>query len=114
MWKLTIEDDEGKQTALPLAHEEYSLGRGETNAIRLTDRNISRTHTVLKKNGQGWFLKDLQSYNGTFVNGVRVVGEQGVHGGDLVQIGDYRLELLDEAVVSTASATNAPVAPPVH
>src|SRR5689334_12855369 len=68
MWKLTIEDDEGKQTALPLAHEEYSLGRGEANAIRLTDRNISRTHSVLKKVGLGWVVKDLQSYNGTFVN----------------------------------------------
>src|SRR5829696_5868755 len=108
MWKLTIEDDEGKQTALPLAHEEYALGRGESNAIRLTDRNISRSHAVLKKNGQGWFLKDLQSYNGTYVNGVRVVGEQVVHSGDLVQIGDYRLELLDEATLANTTA------PPTH
>src|SRR6185503_13528439 len=115
MWKLTIEDDEGKQTALPLAHEEYALGRGEQNAIRLTDRNISRTHALLKKNGQGWFVKDLQSYNGTFVNGVRVVGEQGVHSGDLVQIGDYRLELVDEAAVQpTAVPGAAPAPPPVH
>ena len=44
MWKLTIEDDEGKQTGLPLAHEEYTLGRGESNSIRLTDRNVSRQH----------------------------------------------------------------------
>jgi ABC transport system ATP-binding/permease protein len=116
MWKLTIEDDEGKQTALPLAHEEYALGRGESNAIRLTDRNISRAHAVLKKNGQGWFLKDLQSYNGTYVNGVRVVGEQVVHSGDLVQIGDYRLELQDEAAAQlNAPNANAPThIPPVH
>lgn len=116
MWKLTIEDDEGKQTALPLAHEEYPLGRGESNAIRLTDRNISRSHAVLKKNGQGWFLKDLQSYNGTYVNGVRVVGEQVVHSGDLVQIGDYRLELQDESASQlNAANANAPThIPPIH
>ncbi|MFO0757250.1 MAG: FHA domain-containing protein [Byssovorax sp.] len=119
MWKLTIEDDEGKQTALPLAHEEYGLGRGESNAIRLTDRNISRSHALLKKNGQGWYVKDLQSYNGTFVNGVRVVGEQPLGSGDMVQIGDYRLELLDEAAVApvVAPAPGAPPAPhvpPVH
>jgi pSer/pThr/pTyr-binding forkhead associated (FHA) protein len=116
MWKLTIEDDEGKQTALPLAHEEYALGRGESNAIRLTDRNISRSHAILKQNGQGWFLKDLQSYNGTYVNGVRVVGEQIIQSGDLVQIGDYRLELLDEASSqpSAANATTTANIPPVH
>src|SRR5829696_3220921 len=116
MWKLTIEDDEGKQTALPLAHEEYALGRGESNAIRLTDRNISRSHAILKQNGQGWFLKDLQSYNGTYVNGVRVVGEQIVQSGDLVQIGDYRLELLDEASSqpSAANATTTANISPVH
>ena len=115
MWKLTIEDDEGKQTALPLAHEEYGLGRGESNAIRLTDRNISRTHAILKKTGAAWFLKDLQSYNGTFVNGVRVVGEQALGTGDVVQIGDYRLELIDDATLPVAAVPGAPPAPaPAH
>jgi pSer/pThr/pTyr-binding forkhead associated (FHA) protein len=115
MWKLTIEDDEGKQTALPLAHEEYGLGRGESNAIRLTDRNISRTHAILKKTGAAWFLKDLQSYNGTFVNGVRVVGEQALGTGDVIQIGDYRLELVDDATLPVAAVPGAPPAPaPAH
>ncbi len=115
MWKLTIEDDEGKQTALPLAHEEYGLGRGESNAIRLTDRNISRTHAILKKTSDVWSLKDLQSYNGTFVNGVRVVGEQALGTGDLVQIGDYRVELIDDATLPVAVVPGAPPAPaPAH
>ena len=48
MWKLTIEDDEGKQTQLPLAHEEYGVGRAESNSLRLTDRNVSRNHAVLR------------------------------------------------------------------
>lgn len=114
MWKLTIEDDEGKQTLLPLAQEEYGLGRGEPNAIRLTDRNVSRNHAVLKKNGQGWFLKDLQSYNGTYVNGVRVVGDQLVKTGDVVQLGDYRLELVDEATLPAPIPGAAPAPAPVH
>ncbi|MEJ7728891.1 MAG: FHA domain-containing protein [Polyangiaceae bacterium] len=97
MWKLTIEDDEGKQTSLPLAHDEYGVGRAEANAIRLTDRNVSRKHAVLRRNGQGWFVRDLSSYNGTYVNGARVAGEQLIHNGDVVQLGDYRLELIDEA-----------------
>ncbi|WP_437586955.1 FHA domain-containing protein [Sorangium sp. So ce1000] len=109
MWKLTIEDDEGKQTGLPLAHEEYSLGRGESNSIRLTDRNVSRTHATLAKNSQGWVIRDLDSYNGTYVNGGRVNGEQHLRHGDLVQLGDYRIEIVDEAL---SSAVTSPMPPP--
>jgi pSer/pThr/pTyr-binding forkhead associated (FHA) protein len=116
MWKLTIEDDEGKQTQLSLSHEEYGVGRAESNSLRLTDRNISRNHAVLGKNGQGWFLRDLSSYNGTYVNGIRVVGEQPLHSGDMVQLGDYRMELVDEGLVlpAGAGAPPPPALPPVH
>jgi pSer/pThr/pTyr-binding forkhead associated (FHA) protein len=113
MWKLTIEDDEGKQTQLPLAHEEYGVGRAESNSIRLTDRNVSRNHLALKKNGQGWLVRDLQSYNGTYINGARVIGEQAMHSGDVIQLGDYRLELLDE-VVAPGAPPPPPPAPSAH
>jgi len=117
MWKLTIEDDEGKQTALPLAHDEYGLGRGDENSIRLTDRNVSRKHARLAKSGEAWIIRDVQSYNGTYVNGVRVVGEQPVNAGDIIQLGDYRLELVDESKivpVADPSAQQALTQVPVH
>jgi len=97
MWKLTIEDDEQKQISLPLVHNEYGVGRDEANEIRLTERNISRRHAVLRKNAAGWVVRDLESYNGTYINGLRVAGEQHVVHGDIVQLGDYRLEFIDEA-----------------
>jgi pSer/pThr/pTyr-binding forkhead associated (FHA) protein len=122
MWKLTIEDDEQKQTSLPLAHDEYGIGRVETNSIRLTDRNISRRHLVLLRNAEGWVVRDLQSYNGTYVNGNRVAGEMHVGHGDSVQLGDYRLELTDERKVpqptlimeTSAQAMAAPAPTPPH
>jgi pSer/pThr/pTyr-binding forkhead associated (FHA) protein len=118
MWKLTIEDDEGQQTSLSLAVDEYRLGRADANTIRLTDRNVSRNHAILKKNGQAWIVKDLQSYNGTYVNGVRVIGETPVQNGDIVQLGDYRLELIDEALQvpldPNASTPTQSAVPPVH
>jgi pSer/pThr/pTyr-binding forkhead associated (FHA) protein len=105
MWKLTIEDDEGKQTQLPLAHAEYTLGRDDKAAIRLTDRNVSRRHAALRQatdaNGTAWLLRDLDSYNGTYVNGARVAEEQPVKSGDVIQIGDYRIEISDAAVRPT-------------
>ncbi|MFO0593047.1 MAG: FHA domain-containing protein [Polyangiaceae bacterium] len=108
MWKLTIEDDEGKPTSLPLVHDEYSLGRGETNAIRLTDRNVSRKHSVLKKTDSGWVLTDLQSYNGTFVNNERVVGDRTVGSGDVMMLGDYRLILTDKTALAGTDPSKGP------
>lgn len=101
MWKLTIMDDEGKQTELPLSRGEYAIGRAEENTVRLTDRNISRKHLVLKRGAdEGWVVEDLNSYNGCFVNGMRVSGTHPLYHGDLLQLGDYRLELQDESAVA--------------
>lgn len=104
MWKLTITDDEGKQTELPLSRGEYAIGRAEENTVRLTDRNISRKHLVLRRsNEEGWIVEDLDSYNGCFVNGMRVSGTHPLYHGDLLQLGDYRLEIQDEAALADAT-----------
>ncbi len=96
MWKLTIEDDEGQRTSLDLNQREYTIGRSEENDIRLTERNISRKHCVVRKSGDVWEIVDDGSYNGTYVNGERVTPEGAPLGsGDIVNIGDYRIELLD-------------------
>jgi pSer/pThr/pTyr-binding forkhead associated (FHA) protein len=117
MWKLVIEDDEGKRTVVPLTRDDYTLGRREGNTIRLTERNVSRDHALLRKkmNGAGttFTLHDCSSYNGVYVNGVRVVDGQDLQHGDLIQIGDYRLVIQDEGVVVTETAampavTNVP------
>lgn len=100
MWKLSIEDDQASQTVVDLARDDYSVGRDISNTIRLTERNISRKHAVVKRNGTAWVVKDLGSYNGCFINGVRVAGEHPLRHGDLLQLGDYRLELIDDAIAA--------------
>lgn len=102
MFKLVIEDDEGKRTVVPLSRDDYSIGRKEGNTIRLTERNVSREHVRLhrKKNGSSkdvYLLEDLESYNGVYVNGLRVAQEQELSHGDLIQIGDYRILYQDES-----------------
>ena len=47
MYKLIIEDDEGKTTVVPLIRDEITIGRKEGNTIRLTERNVSRRHAKL-------------------------------------------------------------------
>jgi pSer/pThr/pTyr-binding forkhead associated (FHA) protein len=93
MWKLSIDDDENNRTVVKLALDTYTIGRGEENAIRLADRNVSRRHAELVKNGKGWLIKDLGSFNGCYVNGERVKGQAKVRRGSLLEIGDYRIQL---------------------
>ena len=98
MWKLVIADDEGQKTVVNLVREEYSLGRAEGNSVRLTERNISRKHALIRRSPTGFRVEDVTSYNGLFVNGVRVVGQQELAHGDVIQLGDYRIQVVDEAI----------------
>ena len=111
MWKLVIEDDEGKRTVVPLSRDEYTLGRKEGNTIRLTERNISRDHAkVTRKPGakETYVLEDTQSYNGVHVNGLRVAEPIELQHGDLIQVGDYRIVFQDESMTE-ATAPYVPV-----
>ncbi|HWZ91617.1 MAG TPA: FHA domain-containing protein [Polyangiaceae bacterium] len=114
MWKLTIEDDQASKTVVHLVRDDYAIGRAEENTVRLTERNISRRHARLTKPGERWVLFDLSSYNGCYVNGQRVSEQHEIVHGDLVQLGDYRLQVLDDTVVESApfdKAVTMPAAP---
>src|SRR5258708_40176781 len=93
MFKLIIQDDEGKTTVVPLIRDEITIGRKEGNTIRLTERNVSRRHAKPLKSNGTVFIEDLTSYNGIKVNGDRIAGRAPVNEGDRVQIGDYQLAL---------------------
>ena len=114
MWKLTIEDDQASKTVVHLVRDDYTIGRAEDNTVRLTERNISRQHARLTKPGERWLLLDLTSYNGCYVNGQRVNERHEIVHGDLVQLGDYRLQVLDDSIVEPATfdkAVTMPAAP---
>jgi pSer/pThr/pTyr-binding forkhead associated (FHA) protein len=107
MWKLVIEDDEGKRTVVTLTRDEYSIGRREGNIIRLTERNVSRDHARIYKKAQSpeqerFAVEDRTSYNGVFVNGLRISHAQDLGHGDLIQVGDYRIVVQDEALADDA------------
>ena len=93
MFKLSIEDDEGKTTVVPLARDEMTVGRLEGNTIRLTERNVSRKHARLSRQNGALFIEDLSSLNGVRVNGAKIASPTPLREGDEVQIGDYKLVL---------------------
>ncbi len=64
-----------------------TIGRMKGNTITLEDGSVSLTHAVIKLQDGGHFLKDLNSTNGTMVNG-QSVAEVQLHDGDQVKFGE--------------------------
>ena len=70
-----------------------SLGRDVNNSIVLEDEFASATHAALTYRGRAWYVEDLGSTNGTFVNGSQIDGLSPIAFGDEIQIGQIRLRL---------------------
>jgi hypothetical protein len=70
-----------------------SLGRDVNNSIVIEDPFASQEHAILTFRGRDWYVEDLGSTNGTYVNGNRVDGVAPVGFGDELQVGQVRLRL---------------------
>jgi pSer/pThr/pTyr-binding forkhead associated (FHA) protein len=70
---------------------ETKIGRDTTNEIQLDDITVSRSHAMISKK-DGYYIKDLGSLNGTYLNAIAVRDTQ-VNAGDEIQIGKYHLTL---------------------
>ena len=70
-----------------------SLGRDVNNSIVLEDEFASASHAALTYRGRAWYVEDLGSTNGTFVNGSQIDGLSPLAFGDEIQIGPIRLRL---------------------
>ncbi|MFT3694789.1 MAG: FHA domain-containing protein [Kofleriaceae bacterium] len=109
MFKLVIQDDEGKTTVVPLIRDEITIGRKEGNTIRLTERNVSRRHARILRSNNEVQIEDLGSYNGIRVNNARIAERVSLRISDQVQIGDYKLYLKAEGVEQVDDARTMPI-----
>ena len=69
------------------------IGRGSDAAIRLDDDYVSTRHARVASSGDEWFVEDLGSTNGTWVNQHRVGRRVELHRGDWLQIGETSFQL---------------------
>ena len=95
--------DRGKRfTVEPTDPGPTLVGHGSACGVLLSDRMVSRRHAQLERVGTSLRVTDLDSRNGTRVNGVRIV-EALLSGGESVHLGETTLQVtLDEAVASPA------------
>lgn len=85
MSSLLIKTPNGKNNFYNIETSETYIGRELKNEVIIEDPRVSRVHAVIVKSDDGVFLRDLESGNGTFVNGQR-----------LAAMSDFRLKDNDE------------------
>jgi pSer/pThr/pTyr-binding forkhead associated (FHA) protein len=83
-----------------------TIGRSEDSDVRIRDESVSANHATLLRKGTQWFVVDLRSANGTFVDGLRIAGEREIASGTRLTLG--RVELEFRAI----DANGAPIEPP--
>lgn len=74
-----------------VAKTSATLGRGQENAIRLDDLSVSRRHARIAYRQGGYWLSDLGSMGGTWVNGTRLNAPHRIAAGEVIDIGLCRL-----------------------
>jgi pSer/pThr/pTyr-binding forkhead associated (FHA) protein/subtilisin family serine protease len=82
-------------TRYPLSLQSTSIGRSRDNNIRLADERASRHHARIDLQQSIFVLADLDSANGTFVNGQRIQRHT-LRNGDEIRIGDTRISFGQE------------------
>ena len=83
----------GKEISLV---SKITLGRDERNSVVVDDKMVSRFHAVIQKIKEDYFIKDLKSSNGTFVNGELVPVGKYVKLGkdDIIRLGKNELKIV--------------------
>jgi pSer/pThr/pTyr-binding forkhead associated (FHA) protein len=76
--------------SFPVDGERMSIGRRPESEVFLDDVTVSRDHALLIRRGDDWYLDDMGSLNGTYVNRARIESQR-LDEGDEVQIGKYKL-----------------------
>ena len=100
------------RSLLPLGSSRSTVGSSAESDLVIDDQSVSRTHLLLEHLGEAWFVEDLGSRNGTYVNGQRITGRRVVRPGDEIRLGVARV-VLRGVVSGGGPATSLVDEPPV-
>lgn len=95
MPKLIVSIDGVVIKEVQLTKDRTTLGRRPYNDVVIDNLAVSGEHAVLLMVGNDVFLEDLNSTNGTYLNG-KAVKKQLLQNGDIAEIGKYRIKFIHE------------------
>jgi pSer/pThr/pTyr-binding forkhead associated (FHA) protein len=89
---LEVFRSDGDSERVELVGDRLTIGRGEANDVILPDDpTVSRRHAVFERLAAGWCVSDLDSLNGTLVNGAALGQARPLYSGDEIQVGETRM-----------------------
>lgn len=92
---LVFKDKEKRRIEVTIDRPEIRVGREEGNDVVIPFRSVSRNHCAFQNRGDGVYLRDLGSSNGTRVNGETLMGERKLVDRDRVKIGEFRIRFYE-------------------
>ena len=98
---LEIANADGRRQ-VPVTDKPVTVGRHSSNLVVVMDGQASRYHCVIERTSDGFRVRDLDSSNGTRLNG-KLVKEAVLVGGDVITIGKTTLKLVAETPVGAGA-----------
>jgi hypothetical protein len=98
-------------TQYPVTGSVTTIGREGCDILLLHDDQVSRQHAKVERQGDALMLLDLDSTNGTFVNGVRLRAPHTLQPGDVIQVGNATLTLRAEGGAPATRLMSEPPRP---
>ncbi len=111
MPRLIFKRGQADEAAFPLGEPNVTIGRANDQAICIPHPSLSRHHARIEYSHGRFFVVDMQSKNGTFVNGKPIKLHE-LRPGDIITLGDVELFFENPAQASPAGATPWAEQPP--
>lgn len=84
---LLVQDGkDAEQKQVPIAKDEFILGRGDDCDVVLPFREVSRHHVKIYREGEAYYLQDLDSKNGTWLNDKQITGTHRLNDNDRIEL----------------------------
>src|SRR6478735_12841722 len=105
MFTLIVTEKGGQPKRLDFEKDEITIGRVPGNDVILPKGNVSKRHSRVVRQDGRFFVVDLKSTNGTYLNGRRITTPSVVRPGDKIYVGDFVvvLDMGEEAGVSAGA-----------
>lgn len=95
--ELYVKPLHGEPYRFALEKEVITIGRSKKNDLVLADQWLSRIHAEIRRDSSRHFIRDLDSRNGTYVNGMRLSQRVPLQNGDVVTLGDQQIRFVHDA-----------------